>query len=279
MKNLLNPKKILIILIFLLVSFTTIFPFLWMLATSFKAHGEVFSLTPQFIPDNLFEPGMWDNYVAVLQDYNFIRFLLNSTLVAGLATLGQIFTCSLGGFAFARMKFPGKEFLFALVLATMMMPQENTIIPEFLLMLNLGWYNTYLPLIVPSALIGSFGVFLFRTFFEDFPTTLEDAAFIDGVNSLQMFYKVFLPNAKPAVATLGIIAFMNNWNELLRPVVYIDRMDLYTATMGLALFQGAYGAQWHLLLTAALISVFPVLVVYVALQKYFVKGMLSSGID
>ncbi len=108
MKKLFNPKKILVISIFLLVSFTTIFPFLWMLSTSFKSHGEVFSLTPQFIPDNLFEPGMWDNYVAVLQDYNFIRFLLNSTLVAGLATLGQIFTCSLGGFAFARMKFPGK---------------------------------------------------------------------------------------------------------------------------------------------------------------------------
>ena len=144
-------------------------------------------------------------------------------------------------------------------------------------MLKLGWYNTFLPLIVPSMLVGSFGTFLFRSFFENIPTTLEDAAFIDGVNSWQMFYKIFLPNAKPAIASLFIIAFMNNWNDLLRPVIYLDSEHLWTATMGLMQFKGNYGTQWHLLLTGSVISVIPLIAVYIAMQRYFVEGMLGSG--
>lgn len=259
------------------IGFLTLFPFLWMVSTSFKAIGEVFTLTPSFLPKNLFTAKMWDNYQTILYKHNFLRYVFNSFVVAGLAALGQLFTCSLGGFAFARMQFRGKGLVFGLLLATMMIPVEVTIIPEYLLMLKLGWYNSYLPLVVPSMLVGSFGTFLFRGYFENIPKSIEDAAFIDGVNPWQMFYKVFLPNAKPVIASLLIIAFMNNWNDLLRPIIYLDNQKLYTATMGLMQFKGNYGTQWHLLLAASVISVIPLIAVYVSMQKYFVDGMLTSG--
>ena len=272
-----NLKKTLVYLLLILIGFTTVFPFLWMVSTSFKTLGEVFSLTPSFIPRRLLKENMWDNYQAILFRHNFIRYIRNSFLVAGLAALGQLFTCSLGGFAFARMEFWGKEVLFGLLLATMMIPVEVTIIPEYLIILRLAWNNTFLPLLVPSVLVGSFGTFLFRSFFENIPSSMEEAAFIDGVNDWQMYYRIFLPNSKPAIASLFIIAFMNNWNDLLRPVIYIDKQALFTATMGLMQFKGNYGTQWHLLLTGAVVTVIPLILVYIAMQKYFVAGMLTSG--
>jgi len=270
--------KLLIYVLLCLVGLTTIFPFLWMVSTSFKTSGEVFSLTPNFIPRNLFTDKMWDNYRTILVKHNFLRFVQNSLFVALTASLGQLFACSLSGFAFARMSFRGKNIVFGMLLATMMIPVEVTIIPEYLMMLKINWYNTYLPLIVPSMMVGSFGTFLFRSFFENIPSSLEDAAFIDGVNAWQMYYRIFLPNAKPAIASLFIIAFMNNWNDLLRPVIYLDSQHLWTATMGLMQFKGNYGTQWHLLLTGSVVSVIPLIVVYIFMQKYFVAGMLDSAV-
>ncbi len=270
-------RKIALYILLILVGSLTVFPFLWMVATSFKTMGEVFRIPPSFTSSTLWTERMWDNYRVVLNDHNFLRYVLNSVIVAGSAALGQLFTCSLGGFAFARMHFRGKNIVFGTLLATMMIPVEVTIIPEYLMMLRFGWYNTYYPLIVPSMLVGSFGTFLFRGFFENIPSSMEEAAFIDGANPWQMFYKVFFPNAKPVSASLIIIAFMNNWNDLLRPVIYLESNRLYTATMGLMQFKGAYGAQWHLLLAASVVSVIPLIIVYISLQKYFVSGMLTSG--
>ncbi len=270
-------RKLMLYVLLCLLGLTTVFPFLWMVSTSFKTQTEVFSLRPNFIPRNLFTDKMWDNYQTILVRHKFLRYVQNSLFVATTAAFGQLVACSMAGFAFARMKFRGKEILFGMLLATLMIPVEVTIIPEYLIMLKLGWYNTYLPLIVPSMMVGSFGTFLFRSFFENIPSSLEDAAFIDGVNSWQMFFKVFLPNAKPAIASLFIIAFMNNWNDLLRPVIYLDSDHLWTATMGLMQFKGNYGTQWHLLLTGSVVSVIPLIAVYILMQRYFVEGMLSSG--
>lgn len=271
-------KKIPIYMLLCAVGLTTMFPFLWMISTSFKTVGEVFTLTPSFIPNNLFKPGMWDNYRAVLVQHDFLRYVQNSLFVTLTASFGQVFACSLGGFAFARMQFRGKNLIFGMLIATMMIPVEVTIIPEYLMMFKMGWYNTYLPLIIPSMLVGSFGTFLFRSFFENIPSSIEDAAFIDGVTPWQMYTRVFFPNAKPAVASLFIIAFMNNWNDLLRPVIYLENQKLWTATMGLMQFKGYYGTQWHLLLTGSVVSVIPLIIVYIFMQKYFVAGMLSSGV-
>ena len=255
-----------------------VFPFLWMVINSFNSEGNIFRIPPTLIPDKLFKKDMFENYVVVLRDYNFLRYALNSFIVATSAALGQIFTCSLAGFAFARMNFRGKNLIFSLLLMTMMVPVQVTIIPEFLLMMKLGWLDTFLPLIVPSFLVGSFGTFMYKEFFENVPKDLEDAAAIDGAGPFKMFFFVFFPLAKVQTVTLFIIAFMNNWNDLLRPVLYISSEKLMTITMALTQFQSEYEARWNYLLTGGVVAILPLLIVYMLLQRYVVEGMAHTGL-
>ena len=259
-------------------TFTTIFPFLWMLATTFKSRGAIFSLPPTLYPDLLFQEGMWDAYREVLTRHNFLRYSLNSLFVAGMAAIGQLITGSLAGFAFARMKFRGSSLLFGLLLATTMIPVEVSIIPEFLLMAELGWLDTFLPLIVPSFLVGSLGTFMLREFFGTIPEELVEAAVLDGASAFRIYKDIFLPISIPALTTLFLIAFIHNWNELLRPVLYISSPELRTVTIGLTTFQSEYGAQWNLLLAGAVISVIPLLVIYIAAQRYVVEGIATTGL-
>ncbi len=255
-----------------------IFPFLWMVINSFNTEQNIFRIPPSFIPDKLFKTGMFDNYKTVLSEYHFLRYTFNSFFVSFSAAFGQIFTCSLAGFAFARMDFKGKNILFGLLLATMMVPLQVTIIPEFLLMMKLGWLDTYLPLIVPSFLVGSFGTFLLREFYENIPKDLEDAAVIDGAGPFKLYWYVFLPLGKTPIATLFIIAFMNNWNALLRPILYISSDKLMTLPMALTQFQSQYGARWNLLLTGSFLAVIPLFIVYLFMQRYMVEGITHTGL-
>jgi multiple sugar transport system permease protein len=268
-------------------AFLTIFPFLWMLSTSFKSQQAIFALPPQLIPDLLFEEGMWDNYAEVLTRHNFVRYTFNSFFVATSAAIGQIITSSLAGFAFARMDFKGKKIIFAILLSTALIPVEVSIIPEFLLGAKVfdpllapigGWMDTYLPLIIPSFMVGTFGTFLMREFFSTIPTELEEAAIIDGASTFRVYWNIFLPLSMPAMTTLFLIAFINNWNELLRPVLYISNRDLRTVTMGLTTFQGAYEAQWGLLLAASVISIIPLIVIYIFAQRWVVEGFATTGL-
>jgi len=265
-------------LLLLFFSFLTIFPFLWMISTTFKSRGAIFSLPPQLMPDLLFQDGMWDSYIKVLTKYNFLRYTANSFFVAGMAAIGQLITASLAGFAFARMRFRGSAFLFALLLSTTMIPIEVTIIPEFLLMARLSWLDTYLPLIVPSFLVGSFGPFMLREFFAGIPDELVEAAVLDGASTFRIYRDIFLPLSMPALTTLFLIAFIHNWNDLLRPVLYISTSSLRTVTIGLTTFQNEYGAQWNLLLSGAVISILPLLIVYIAAQRYIVAGIATTGL-
>jgi multiple sugar transport system permease protein len=265
-------------LVLSIFAFATIFPFLWMVITTFKSRGAIFSLPPTLNPDLLFQEGMFDAYREVLTRHNFLRYSLNSLFVAGMAAIGQLITASLAGFAFARMKFRGSSLLFGLLLATTMIPIEVSIIPEFLLMARLGWLDSFLPLIVPSFLVGSFGTFMLREFFATVPDELVEAAVLDGASTFRIYKDVFLPISLPAMTTLFLIAFINNWNELLRPVLYITTPSLRTVTIGLTTFQGEYGAQWNLLLAGAVISVIPLLAIYVSAQRYVVEGIATTGI-
>ncbi len=249
-----------------------------MLINSFNTEQNIFRIPPSFIPDKLFKPSMFSNYRIVLSQYHFLRYILNSFFVASSAALGQIITCSLAGFAFARMNFKGKNILFGLLISTMMVPVQVTIIPEFLLMMKLGWLDTYLPLIVPSFLVGSFGTFLMREFYENVPGDLEDAAVIDGAGPFKLYLHIFLPLGKTPLATLFIIAFMNNWNDLLRPILYINNSKLMTITMALTQFQSQYSARWNLLLTGSLLAVLPLFIVYLFMQKYVVQGITHTGL-
>jgi multiple sugar transport system permease protein len=262
----------------LFISFLMVFPFLWMLSTTFKSQGAIFSLPPRLYPDLLFKEGMFDAYREVWTKHDFFRYTLNSFFVAGAAATGQLITSSLAGFAFARMKFWGSNFLFGLLLATTMIPVEVTIIPEFLLMVKLGWLDSYWPLIVPSFLVGSFGTFMLREFFRSVPDELVEAAVLDGASTFRIYLNIFLPISIPAMTTLFLIAFIHNWNELLRPVLYISTPSLRTVTIGLTTFQNEYGAQWNLLLAGAVISVVPLLVIYLFAQRYVVEGVATTGI-
>ncbi|MEX2542150.1 MAG: carbohydrate ABC transporter permease [Trueperaceae bacterium] len=278
-KGMRKARRGLVVYLFLFAyAVITLVPFAWMVLTSFKEPGDVFRVPPTVSPTLLYGEEPFQNYREVLTRYSFARYLLNSLFVAGTAALGQLVTCSLAGFAFARMHFRGKNILFALVLATMLVPTEITIIPEFLLMVRLGWLDTYLPLIVPSLMIGAFGTFLLTEFFKTVPRELEDAAVIDGATPFGAYLRIFLPLAGPALASLFVIAFITNWNELLRAVLYISDSDLRTLPLGLTALQGQYESRWTLLMAGAVVSVLPMILVYLAAQKYIVRGFVSSGL-
>lgn len=271
-------KKLLIYAFLIGYGITTVFPFLWMVSSSFKSTGAIFEIPPAWIPDLLFKEGMWSNYIEVIIEHQFLLYLWNSFFISTLAAIGQVLTCSLAAFAFARMDFKGKNLLFAVLLAAMMIPTEVTIIPEFLMFSYLNWLDTFLPLIVPSFLVGSFGTFMLKEYFSGIPNSLQDAAIIDGCNAFQMFWKVFLPVSKAPLVTLFIIAFMNNWNDILRPVLYLSSPEKRTVSLGLTEFQSVYSTDWNLLLTGAVLSILPLIIVYFFAQKYIISGMVNSGV-
>lgn len=262
----------------LLVTFISIFPFIWMVMNSFMTDEQIYAFPPRFWPEMLFKPGMWDNYTTVLNSYNFLRYIMNSIIVAGLAAVGQIIVCPMASFAFVKMKFFGSKLWFTLLLMTLMIPHQVTIIPEYYLMMKLGWLDSYLPLIVPSFLAGAFGTFFFISVFEAVPEALFDAAIIDGANAWKIYKDVYLPEAVAPIATLFIIGFMNNWNDLLRPMLYISKPALYTVTLGLTQFQSAYSSEWSLLLAGSVLSVLPLIIVYIFCQRYIIESSLSSGV-
>lgn len=176
------------------------------------------------------------------------------------------------------MTFPGRAWIFGLLIGTLFVPVEVTIIPEFLLMIQLGWLDTYLPLIVPSLMVGAFGTFLLTEFFKTVPKEYEEAAIMDGANPFQVYWFVFLPVARPALASLFVVGFINNWNELLRPVLYISSPDLRTVPLALMSFEGQYESAWTLLMAGAVLSILPMVVVYLAALRYIVQGFMASGI-
>ncbi|MDY0290274.1 MAG: carbohydrate ABC transporter permease [Sphaerochaeta sp.] len=265
-------------LLIILVTIVYIFPFLWMVSNSFMSDKNIFSVPPKFIPDLLFSDTMFQNYKDVFTKYNFGRYTFNSLWVYSLAAFGQILVCSFAGFALAKMKFRGQGVIFSLLLVTLMIPVQVTIIPEYYLFLRLNWLDTYLPLIIPSFLAGAFGTFMLREFFSQVPSPLFDAGIIDGVNAYQMFRLIYLPQASGPIATLFIIAFMNNWNDLLRPMLYLSDRKLYTVTVALSQFQNQYDVKWNLLLAGSVLSVLPLLTVFAFCQRYIIQNTMSSGI-
>lgn len=265
-------KKILFYLVLIVGAFVMILPFLWMVSTSLKTSGATMVFPPEFIPK---EP-IIENYQKVAEIFPMMRFLGNSIFVAVLTTVGQIIFSSMAAYAFARMHFKGRDKLFLLFLATMMVPTQVTMIPQFILMANFGWLDSYQALIIPS-MFGVFGTFLMRQAMLSIPRELEEAAFMDGANHFQVFFKVCLPLVKPTIATLGIFTFMASWNNFLWPLIVISTRDLATLPLGLSLLQGRWGTDWGLMMAGVVISVIPILAVYLFAQKYFIQGMTMSG--
>jgi ABC-type glycerol-3-phosphate transport system permease component len=260
-------------------------PFLWMLTTSLKTRAEVFSSPPFSFPSGLH----WENYSKMwfaMPDVTFGTFFQNSIVIASLATLGQLVTCSMAAYAFAVLDFRFKRVLFALILATLIIPFQVVLVPNFILYRYLPWpfsesgnfIGTNLPLWVWAFFGGAFGTFLLRQFFLTIPRELADAARVDGANPWQVFRRVYIPLARPALATLAIFQFMWSWNDLLDPLIYLRDLPTYTTTVGLAFFQGQFVGKWPEMMAGALVSLLPMIVLFVIAQKYFVRGITLSGI-
>lgn len=260
-------------------------PFFWMLTTSLKTRAEVFSSSPLSFPSGLH----WENYSRMwfaLPNVTFGTFFQNSIVIASLATIGQVVTCSMAAYAFAVFDFRFKRVLFALILATLIIPFQIVLVPNFILYRYLpwplsesgNWIGTNLPLWVWAFFGGAFGTFLLRQFFLTIPSELADAARVDGANPWQVFLRVYVPLAKPALATLAIFQFMWSWNDLLDPLIYLRDLPTYTTTVGLAFFQGQFVGKWPEMMAGALVSLLPMIVLFLIAQKYFVRGITLSGL-
>lgn len=260
-------------MLLLIGAVTMIIPFLWMLSTSLKSDQQAYIFPPIWIPD----PIVWGNYATVWNALPFDRFFINSAVVSVFVTFGQLLTCSLGAFAFARLRFPGREPLFVAYLATMMIPFQVTMIPVFILVKYLRWLDTYQGLIVPM-IFSAYGTFLLRQFFLTIPKDLEDSAKIDGCGYFRIYWSIVLPLSKPALATLGIFVFMWSWNNFLWPLLIVNSLDMKTLPLGLAYFLGQYTIYWNLLMAGTTISLLPVLIVFFFAQRYFIEGITLTGL-
>jgi multiple sugar transport system permease protein len=255
------------------MAFMTVAPFLWMLLASFKDLGEILQYPPTWIPQRI----ILDNFVNAFQAAPFGRFYFNSLFVASAVTLGQLFTCSLAAYAFARLQFPGRDILFYIFLGTMMVPGQVTMIPGFMVLHWLGWIDTYAALIVPG-LASAFGTFLLRQFFLTIPRDLEDAAAIDGCSRFGVLWRIILPLSRPALATLAIFTFMGVFNDFLWALIVVSSEDLKTVQLGLAIFRDRYQTDWGQLMAASVTATMPILLVFFFAQKYFIRGITLSGL-
>ncbi|MEU6564344.1 carbohydrate ABC transporter permease [Nocardia nova] len=267
-----TARGMLIYLALIAIAWCAIGPILWALAASLKSEGEIAD------PNPLPTKPHWSNYREAFDLLPLGRMLVNTAIYAGCVTAGQVLFCSLAGYAFARLRFPGREVLFIAYLATLMVPITVTVIPQFLLMRAFGWVDTPWAMIVPGLFGSAFGTYLMRQFFRTLPVELEEAAILDGCTIWQTYRRILVPQARPAMMVLAVLTWITVWNDFLWPLVMIQRNDIATVTLGLVRLQGQYHTNWPILMAAALIVLLPLLVVYLYAQKSFVRGIAQSGL-
>jgi multiple sugar transport system permease protein len=253
----------------------TIVPFYWMVSTSLKSIAEIMRFPPTLFPEVIH----FENYTNAFLLIPFNIFFRNSAFVSTMVVVGQLFTCSLAGYSFARLNFPGKNFIFLLYLSAQMVPFAVVMIPLYMIMRTIGWLDHLTALIVPG-LVSVFGTFLMRQFYSTIPKELEDAARIDGCSYFRLYWTILLPLSTPALATLGILTFMNTWNDFMWPLIVISKIPAKTLPLGLNMLieQQAVKTPWHLFNAAGVFAILPILVVFMLGQKYYVRGIITSGI-
>lgn len=252
-----------------------VMPFLWMLSTSLKTPTDILrQFPPRLIPSTF----LISNYSTALTALPFDRFFINSLFVSGTVTILQLFTSSLAAFAFSRLRFKGRDILFFLYLIGLMIPFPVLLLPNFLIIREFGWFNTYLALIVPPA-FSAFSIFLLRQYYRGLPIDYDDAARMDGATSLRIWWNIILPNSKPALAALSVFTFLGTWNDFLWPLVVTNSQSMWTLPIGLSSFQGQYSVRWELLMAASVVALVPVLIVYFFAQNWIIQGLsVSSGL-
>ncbi|MBD2163148.1 carbohydrate ABC transporter permease [Calothrix membranacea FACHB-236] len=265
--------RILLYILLTLYAVITLIPFLWALSASFKPLSEIVSGEPNLIPQNF----TLDNYKQIfLQEPLFWRWLFNSVLIAFSVTILNLLLNSMAGYALARLRFAGKRFWFLLILAVLAVPAQITLIPTFLILKAIGWLNTYQGMIVPSMVNATF-IFMMRQFFINFPKELEEAAQLDGLNTLQIFRHIVLPLAKPALAAQAVFVFMGSWNNFLLPVVILFDPEMFTLPLGLNTFKGQYISYWNYIMAASMVFTLPALGIYAFFNRYFIQSVTFTG--
>lgn len=272
-------KRTLLYATTLLLSLIFIYPLVWTLGSSLKTPAEMFVYPPTLFPTS----AQFSNYATVMETVPFARWFLNTVVVVVTATTGTVISASMVSYSFARFRYRGRDMLFLITLATMMLPGQVTLVPQFIIFFKLGWIDTIKPLWVPHWFGGgAFFIFLMRQFFMSLPRELDEAAIIDGANRLQIFFHILLPLTKPALATMTVIAFMHHWSDFLGPLIYLNTPQKFTLAVGLQYFNAvediSYEPTQHLLMTACVLTIVPALLVFFATQKYFVRGIVMTGI-
>ena len=273
-KRHIDPLKIAAHIILIAGSSLFLMPFIYVVSTSLKAPADVYTFPPEFIPN----PIQFENYPDALTALPFDVFFFNTIMLAIFRIIGLTISCSLAGFAFAKLRWKGRNTLFFVVLLTLMIPAEVTLIPKYILFAKIGWVGTFLPLIVPGFFAeNAFFIFLFRQFFMSMGQDMIDAARIDGCTFFGVFWRIIVPNAKPVFAVVAIYVIQNNWNSFLLPLIYLTDRAQYTLALGLRLFNEQYYSQTHLLMAASVFVILPIVILFFFMQRYFIQGVVFTG--
>ena len=266
-------QKLIVYLLLLGTSAAFLIPLVWLVSSALKTSDEIFVFPPVWFPAH----PQWGNFLKALTTLPFGTYALNSFLIAIVNVIGNVVSCSFVAYGFARFRFPGRRILFLILLATMMIPSQVLLVPQFILFHDLGWMNTFLPLTVPAFFGSAFYVFLLRQFFMTIPIDLEEAAKMDGAGPLRVFFTIILPLIKPALTAVAIFSFQGAWNDFLAPLLYLNDSSKYTLQLGLAQFQGTFHTDWNLIMAASVVVMLPMLIIFFSAQRYFIEGITMTG--
>ncbi len=266
-------NKILIHILAVAIAALTLIPFLWMVSASFMHQGGANQFPPRFIPDSF----SLEHYLRLFKSMNIARNFLNSLILSISITGLSLLVNSMAGFAFAKFHFPGKESLFKLLLAAMIIPAQVTMLPLFLMMNQMGLINSYLGVIIPG-MASIFGIFLIRQYINSLPDSLIEAARLDGATDFQIYWRIVLPLAKPILVTLGLFTFMGTWNDFMWPLIIMTRENMYTLPVAMANLSGEHAQDTELMMAGAVLTVLPVIVVFMALQKFYIEGIMLGSV-
>ena len=267
--------RLIVFIVLAIGAITVVTPFLWMLSTSLKSEQELYSLPVRLLP----ESPIWSNYPEALISFlPFGVYFKNTIFVCALTVIGTLLTSSMVAYAFARLRFPGRNFLFTLVISTTMLPWAVRIIPTYLIFKRIGWIGTLTPLWFPAFIGNATYIFLLSQFFMGIPYDLTDASRIDGCGELAIYWRIVMPLSGPALTVVSIFAFLQQWNDFIRPLIYIQKPSQYTMALGLRFFIGSMAARWNLLMAASVVMTIPVLIIFATLQRYMIQGVTLTGI-
>lgn len=267
-------KKILVYLVLTVAAIAISIPLVWMISTALKTPKQIFTWPIEWLPN----PVVWENFPNALYSRPFGQWTLNSAIVASLSVIGHCLSATIVAYSFARLRWRGRNTVFLIMLATLMLPEEVTLVPQFLIFRDLGWVNTLLPLWVPPFFGGAFNIFVMRQFMITLPRELDDAARLDGCNYLGILTRIIVPQVLPALGFIAINTFRSRWNDFFRPLIYLNDPDLFTLALGLRSFRDEFSVEWSLLMAASLVAMLPVIVLFFFAQRYFIQGIVFTGV-